>query len=185
MMRSSVLTLAFMFAASCAHTPATAQEDARAEEVVARIIVEALAPASYGDWAYDWGALSARVSQHMHWHLFGPDARELEEGAVTRRTGWISVRGQSVGISAFGDAERVTHMTFELRDGQTAAVLDALRAAGTEAPLLSAQENSSNYEISVPGRDLAQLTSSRICTPEGARAARRCRDVLTLRFAAR
>lgn len=164
-------------------TPAAAQEEERSEQIVARIMIEALAPESYGDWAYSWGALSARVSRHMHWHLFGPDPRELVEGAVSRRNGWISSRGQNVGISAHGDRENVTRMTFEIRDGQTLAVLDALRSAGAEVSFAADWEESSDYVVSAPGRAAADLTSARICTPEGSRAARRCHSVLTLTFA--
>lgn len=180
-MRTIFLVLAVAFIASCAHAPA--QEEEGAPQVVARIIVEALAPESYGDWAYDWGAVSARVSRHMHWHLFGPDPRELEEGAVARRNGWISARGQSVGISAFGDPDSVTHMTFELRDGTTLDHLEALRAAGAEVSFAADWEESSDYVIGAPGRDSAELTSTRICRPPESRAGPSCRIELTLRFA--
>lgn len=184
-MRAVFLALAFVVLANCAHSPATASEEERAQHIVARIIIEALAPETYGAWAYDWGAVSARVSRHMHWHLFGPDARELAEGAVARRNGWISARGQNVGISAFGDREKVTHMSFELRDGATADYLGALRAAGAEVSFAADWEEASDYVVHVPGRDSAELTSARICRPPESRAGPSCRIELTLRFSAR
>lgn len=181
-MRSLLVALALTLSASCTHAPVIDQEEERAADIVARIIIEALAPASYGDWAYDWGAVSARVSRHMHWHVFGPDPRELEEGAVARRNGWISARGQSVGISAFGDRESVTHMTFEVRDGTTLDYLEALRAVGTDVSFAADWEESSDYVVGVPGRDSAELTSTRICRPPESRAGPSCRIELTLRF---
>ncbi len=184
-MRGLLVVLALVLSAACAHEPAAAQEEEPAKDVIARIIMEALAPASYGDWAYDWGALSARVSRHMHWHLFGPDPEELQQGGVARRTGWISARGQSVGISAFGDQEQVTHMTFELRDGQTLEYLAALEAAGAEVTFVADWEESSDYVVSVPERDSAELTSTRICRPPESRAGPSCRIDLTLSFGRR
>lgn len=184
MMRCVLLALALALS-GCAHAPAAEPQEERAPQAVARIVIEALAPESYGEWAYHWSAVSARVSRHMHWHMFGPEPGELEEGAVARRNGWVTARGQSVGISAFGDRENVTHMTFELRDGTTLDYLEALRVAGAEVSFVADWEESSDYAISVPGRESAELTSARICRPPGSRAAPSCRIELTLRFAPR
>jgi hypothetical protein len=183
-MRSALLALALL-TTSCAHAPAPLQEEERAEQIVARIMIDALAPESHGDRAHNWAAVSARVSRHMHWHLFGPDPRELEQGAVARRNGWISARGQSVGISAFGDRTNITHMTFELRDGQTLDYLAALRAAGAEVSFAADWEESSDYVLSAPGRESAELTSTRICRPPESRAGPSCHDELTLRLTLR
>ena len=182
MIRAVLLATAFAVLAGCSHASSVARDEPGAHDIVARIIIEALAPESYGDWAYTWGAVSARVSRHMQWHLFGPDPRELEEGAVARRNGWISARGQSVGISAFGDRENVTYMTFELRDGQALEYLEALRAAGAEVSFAADWEESSDYVVSIAGRDPAELTSARMCRPPQSRAGPSCRIELTLRL---
>jgi hypothetical protein len=71
--------------------PAHAQSTPAPEAAVARVIIEALAPSSHGDWAYRWGALSTRVSRHMHWHLYGPEPRDAQQEA--QRNGWIEVDG--------------------------------------------------------------------------------------------
>lgn len=173
----------FIFAAlALLVTPARAQDEPTAVTAVAQLMVKALAPSSYGDWAYRWGAVSIRISRDMHWHLFEPDARDRPADAVARRNGWINVRGQNVGISAFGGDEVVTHLTFDLPAASTLALVEALRAEGAEVAFQADYEAYLEYVVTPAGRDTGLLTSTRICTSPFSAAAQRCHDEMTLTF---
>jgi len=175
----------FIFAAlALLVTPARAQDEPTPVAAVAELMVKALAPRSYGDWAYRWGAVSIRISRDMHWHLFEPDARDRPADAVARRNGWITVRGQSVGISAFGGDQFVTHLTFELPAASTLTLVEALRMAGAEVSFQADYETYSEYVVTPAGRRPGLLTSTRICTSPQSAAAQRCHDEMTLTFGA-
>lgn len=176
------LVVGMIVAAISFVTPARAQSEPSAGAAAARVIIEALAPSSYGDWAYRWDAVSIRVSRYMHWHLYGPEPRDRAEEEV-RRNGWVDVEGQDVGVSAFGGDTHVTSLSLDLplavapRD-----VLDAIRAAGAEVSFQADFETYSEYWIAPPGRDGATLSSHRICTSPRSAVAPRCHDELMLTF---
>jgi hypothetical protein len=176
-MRLIILTLALFFA-----SPANAHEEREVPAAIAGIMVEALAPTSYGEWAYDWGAVSARISSRMHWHLFEPDPRERPHDYVAQRNGWIDAMGDSIGVSAFGDDDNVRELSFEI-DRFGVDVLGALVADGVTVETLSESERQSRYRIIAPERQPGWLTRTRHCTSPRSRAAQRCWQTYVLRFA--
>ncbi len=180
MLRAALTALALLAFTGCAHAQVSDRET-RAAEATARVIIQALAPETYGDWAYRWDALSARLSRHMHWHLYGPDIEQPPD-AVVRRNGWIDGEGSQIGVSANGVAERVSHLTFEVHALNTLTLLEALRAQGAQVSFQADWEESSDYVVSAPGRDSAMLTSTRICRPPESRAGPSCHTELTLAF---
>ncbi|GAM97176.1 hypothetical protein U91I_00801 [alpha proteobacterium U9-1i] len=153
------------------------------ERLTARLMIEALAPSSHGDWAYGWGPVSARTARHMHWHLFEPDPRDRPDDYVARRNGWIDGPGQNVGVSAFGGERRVTELSFELsRPDHRGAVFDALRAEGAGLELLRESEDFVEYRLSIAERHPANLMAIEHCTSPRSAAAQRCWTIYTLRF---
>ncbi len=180
-MRVFVFALvAFLFAGA----PARAQQEgATAHELAASLMIEALAPSNYGDWAYDWGPVSARTARHMHWHLFEPDPRDRPEDYVARRNGWIDAQGQNVGVSAFGGERRVTELTFTFnREDHSDAVLAALRAEGATLDAVRTSEDLSEFRLSIAERKPATILSQSECTNPRSAVARRCWTTYTLRF---
>lgn len=145
---------------------------------VALVITEALAPESYGAWAYRWDAVSIRVSRHMHWHLAAPDSSNRATGAEVVRNGWVSRDGRISGVSAVGDDEGVRALRFELREGESAAILSAIRMRG--AAVESVAVNS--YRVTPPDRRPGILAESRRCSSPQSRAAPTCAVTLTLEF---
>lgn len=165
--------------------PALAQEEVTPEAAMASVIQAALAPDSYGDWRYNWDAVSIRISSKMHWHLAGPD--KPDTGDIIRR-GWISAKGIQIGVTAAGQNETVSSLSFEVKswprdsDEQT-SLLAALADKGvkvvetgrrappdlyyTDIPVIA-------YRLSAPDRDDGVLTRHFYCTPPGSAAARRC-----------
>ncbi|MEZ6030437.1 MAG: hypothetical protein R3C46_11875 [Hyphomonadaceae bacterium] len=183
-------SLFILFAAAVAALPASAQDQPMAEELkperaMAIVIRNALAPESYGDWRYNWDAVSIRISSNLHWHLAGPDDPDAD--LITRR-GWISAAGQQIAVMASGEGETVSALDFEVNSwrrgaDEAADVLAALAAEGitaTEVERRDAPEFSNTdepvivYRLSVPKRDAGNLTRSVSCTPPGSAAARRC-----------
>lgn len=164
--------------------PAYAQDNI--ETATARVMIEALAPSSYGDWAYDWSAVSIRVSRHMHWHLPDPDPRGRPEHAEVRRTGWIGASGAQVGVAALGAEYGVRLLAFNFGGGDDRdALFAALHAAGAQIDVVSESNRSGRYVLAAPERDAAILDRTLSCTPPGSRAARRCWTDYTLTFPGR
>jgi hypothetical protein len=172
--------IAFLFSGA----PARAQEEeATAHQLAARLMIEALAPSSHGDWAYDWGPVSARTARHMHWHLFEPDPRDRPDDYVARRNGWIDAPGQDVGVSAFGGERQVTELSFRFdQEDDTGAVLDALRAEGATLELVREGEAFSEFRLNVTERKLVTILSLSECTSPRSAAAQRCWTTYTLRL---
>ena len=181
MWRAALAALALFASASCAHAQER-RDDGVAAQAVARVMIEALAPASGGDRAYGWDALSIRVSRHMHWHLVAPDPLDRAPDGLTRRNGWITAQGSEVGVSAHGPDERVSQLKFEVSAFYTQTLLEALRAEGVDVAFQADWEESSEYLITPPGREGGMLTSARVCTPPESRATQRCHNELTLAF---
>jgi hypothetical protein len=183
-MRSWVL-LAALLASATASATARAQELPTAETAMAAVISNALAPASYGDWRYSWTAVSSRVSYLMHWHLYGP---ETGDETTIKRNGWISASGQQIGVSAYGEGDTVSSLTFEINrwrfsDSDHDALVAAL-AANDVAMVETARRAPPEfyhtdtpvivYSLTAPGRDPGVLTRTESCTSPGSAAARRC-----------
>ncbi|MFN3462486.1 MAG: hypothetical protein ACK4X1_00290 [Terricaulis sp.] len=154
------ITLVFALVLS---PPAQAHEELEPSAAIAGVIVQALAPVSYGDWAYDWGALSARISGRMRWHLFEPDPPERPPNYVAQRNGWIDADGQSIGVSASGDEDDVRELSFEVRRLDI-DVLGALAATGVTVETLRQSEGQSHYRLVADERRPGWLTRTRECT---------------------
>ena len=163
-------------------TPARAEGERSAEDAVARIIVEALAPNGETASAYRWDAVSTRVSRHMHWHIYAPDPRDRGEEDV-RRNGWIAAADRDVSVSVLGGDTNVTRLSFTLPVAVTSLeVLGAIRRTGAEVSFQADFESYSEYWIAPAGRDAATLSSHRICTSPYSAARQRCHDELVLTF---
>lgn len=165
---------------------AQAQEAPTPDQMTARVMVAALAPQDYGDWAYGWDAVSIRISRMMHWHLAEPDERNRPADATIRRNGWFSTSGRQVGVSAYGKDDAVTSLSFELdrvigRSPPTDGVLDALRAEGVTVTPVREREAiserfgpSATYRLTHPKLDGAELIRSTGCTSSKSAAAQQC-----------
>jgi hypothetical protein len=175
---------AVLMGLSLAFAPAAfAHEEPEPGAGIAQVIVNALAPSSYDDWGYDWGPVSARVSRHMHWHLFEPDPRDRPADYVAQRNGWIDAVGVSIGVSAYGGERRVTELSFRLNEPHDIDVRAALTEAGVVVETLREAEDLAQYRITAPERHPAWLTRVDQCTSPRSRAAQRCWSIYTLRFA--
>jgi|CXWL01.1.fsa_nt_gi hypothetical protein len=184
MMGAMRALLVFVVALLCAVAPARADEQAiSAERLTARLMIEALAPSSYGEWAYDWGPVSARVSRHMHWHIFEPDPRDRPADYVARRNGWIDAPGRDVSVSVFGGEQRVGELsfTFNARDDEL-LVIAALRAEGAGVDVVRETDESGEYRLAIAEHEPAVLRVEHRCTSPRSAAAQRCWSTYTLRF---
>lgn len=179
-MRFAFAALTIVMLPACTHAQGEAARPA--EQAVAQVMIEALAPSSYGDWAYRWDAVSVRVSRHMHWHISKPDARDRPPDAAARRNGWIEAPGKQIGVSAFGGDEAVTSLNFETDAFHTLELVDALRQAGVEVRFQGDDESSSEYVITPQGRDYGVMRSARVCTSPESGAAERCHHEIELTF---
>lgn len=181
-------TAAIAFLAALVCTPAHAQEQPTTTQALAELIHEALPRTSSGEADNSWDAVSIRISSLMHWHLASPDAADAVE---IRRRGWLAADGDQIGITAYGDRERVTALAFEgafsaysfqppLDDRELFAALAERGVTASEIERRTIAEELSlplghiAYALSAEGRHAARFTSSTHCTPSGSRAARRC-----------
>jgi len=185
MLRSALTSLALMLLPACAHAEEeyVPRADLAIVQATAHILIQALPESRYSDWGYGWGPVSARVSRFMHWHIFEPDPRDRPPDAIVRRNGWIDGAGVNVGVSVFGNDDSVTMLSFEYHTFQTLDLLAALRAAGAEVSFQADYESYSEYIVTPQGRAPGLLTTRRVCTPEGSRAAPRCHNEAELTFA--
>jgi hypothetical protein len=180
--RTSKLIAALALIAAIA-SPAGARDNAvSAERAVANILISSLAPSSHGDWAYNWGAVSARVSMHMHWHLFEPDPRDRPEDYEARRNGWVSVNGDNVGISAIGGERDVTRIEVTSHRFNGREMVAALQAEGADVRFQGDDESGMEYWVQAPDRRPGVLRTTRVCTSPQSAAAQRCRHVFVLTF---
>ncbi|HYD89689.1 MAG TPA: hypothetical protein VEA80_19565 [Vitreimonas sp.] len=185
MLRAAITGLALLLLPACAHAQEeyAPRPDLPIVRATANVIVEALPESRYRDWGYGWGAVSIRVSRFVHWHIYEPDRRDRPADAIVRRNGWIDGEGTNVGVSVFGDDDSVTLLSFEFDDFHALDLLEALRAAGAEVSFQADYESYSEHIVTPPGREAGLLTTRRVCTPEGSRAARRCHNEAELTFA--
>lgn len=173
---------ALVFLLVLAATPAQAEE-LPSDQAMARVMASALAPTSYGDWAYRWDAVSSRVSSLMHWHLPDPDDRDRPTGAEVRRNGWINSVGRQIGVSAFGGDDGVRALTFRSNDDvDVETLLGALHAQGVEVEIRS-EATRLVYVLTPAGRRSGVLTAVTECTSPHSRAAQRCWTDYTLELA--
>jgi hypothetical protein len=148
----------------------------------ANVLIQTLAPSGQGDWRYDWGAVSPRVSRLVHWHIFEPDPRDRPAGAIVRRNGWLEVPGKQIGVSVFGDDDHVTMLSMEYREFHNLDLLEALAAEGAQVTFRADYESYSEYIVTAPGREAGLLTVRRICTSPRSAAAQRCHNEAELTF---
>ena len=182
MFRAAIAAIALLALPSCAHAQTEAQRDAPIVQATAHIVVEALAPSSYGDWRYDWAPVSARVSSFVHWHIFAPDPRGRAADAIVRRNGWVEGEGAQIGVSVFGNDSAVTMLSFEYDEFHNLDLLNALHAEGAEVSFQADYESYSEYVITPPERQPGLLTLRRVCTSEHSAVARRCHNEAELTF---
>jgi len=195
----SLLTAMFLLTAS---PDQAGPEPPTLEQGIAVAIARAMPDIRY-PWQLDWSAFGNYASRDIRWNLTGPrdDARPSDSPRVTRRTGWIEVRGASASVAACGDDDRVGAMMietngFRVGDGDlTAELAEAgvvatlleqqdLPALLTEpgaddlprgyAELASARPAYQLMRLEQSGREPALLSASYVCTPPGTRSATRC-----------
>lgn len=182
MLRAALIALVW-FAAPIAS--AQERQSLRDEPIVraaATVLINALAPSEAGDWRYDWGAVSPRVSRLVHWHIFEPDPRDRPAGAIVRRNGWIEAPGKQIGVSVFGDDDHVTMLSIEYHEFHNLDLLEAIAAEGAEVSFQADYESYSEYIVTPPGRRAGLLTVSRACTSPQSAAAERCTNRAALTF---
>lgn len=176
-MRAVLIALAIAILPACGHA-----QDGRVDRsetpvvrATANVILQSLAETQYRDWGYRWDAVSIRVSRYVHWHIYEPDPRTRAADEIVRRNGWVDEPGAQVGVSVFGNDEKVTTLLFEYTTFTNLDLLDALRDAGADVSFQGDYETYSEYIITRPSRETALLTMRRECAPdEISAAARRC-----------
>jgi hypothetical protein len=182
MRRAALTALALMFVSSAAAQERQSLRDEPIVRAAAHVLIQTLAPSSYGDWGYDWGAVSSRVSRFVHWHIFEPDARDRPTGAIARRNGWIEAPGTQIGASVFGADDHVTMLSLEYNTFHNLDLIEALAAEGAQVSFRADYESYSEYIVTPPGRQAGLLTMRRTCTSLNSAAAQRCRNNAELTF---
>jgi len=155
-------------------SPAQAHQERSLEAEVARVLRLAAAQAPFGAW----DDLRAAMPRSVRWHLVPPDAHDAH---IFRRTGWIELAGRQAGVAACGPRVMPELLTLRI-DGTDESVLSILRESfdlrAVDPRWL--EEGEERYRLNAPG-DAEQILSRAVaCTPEGARASRRCSTSYTL-----
>lgn len=183
-MRAVLAAFALLLSPACAHA-----QDGRIDRsetpivrATANVIIQALPETRYRQWGYRWDATSIRISRFVHWHIYEPDPRDRPADAIVRRNGWLEAPGVQIGVSVFGGDDAVTALSLEYNEFTHLDLLDALADAGASVSFQADYESYSEYLITPPGREPGLLTLKVVCTPEGARAARRCHNEAELGF---
>jgi hypothetical protein len=182
-MRRAALAVFALLLVPNAH--AEERQSLRDEPIVraaANVLIQTLAPRDYGDWRYDWAAVSARTARHVHWHIFASDARDRAPDAIARRNGWIEAEGAQIGVSVFGTDERATMLSLEYDEFHNFDLIEALRAEGAEVSFQADYESYSEYIVTPPARQTGLLTVHRRCTSPQSAAAQRCHNEAELTF---
>lgn len=184
MRRAALIALSFALLPACAHAQdgRVDRSETPAVRAIANAIIQSIPESRYRDYGYGWGPMSIRVSRLVHWHIFEPDPRDRPADAIVRRNGWLDEEGAGVGVSVFGNDEKVTMLTFTYTNYTNLDVLDALRDAGADVNFQSDYETYSEYIVTPPGREPALLTTRRTCTPDNAASARRCENGAEVTF---
>jgi hypothetical protein len=179
-MRSFVLILGLMFAGSCAHEPGRSEA---AAQVVADVMVAALARTGNAESDQAWASLRTRVSPPVQWDRGGAEPVDDEPASSILQNASLEAGGWRFGVVARGSETRVRHLSIDVDDAiPTASLLDALRARGVDVPGEGDDESAMFYSLNLPGREYAQLEARRVCRPFESRADRDCRSVMTLNF---
>ncbi len=208
-MRPALLSLLILAAPTIALAQNPWEPSTTVEQAIARTIAEAQPDLRY-PWALDWSAFGVRGGRDVFWHLAPPKPYEPAPPAqgVTRRTGWLSVRGRSGGVIACGDDERVAALQIDIGDiwlGE-ADLIDELTARGfnvTETArveaspvgdeddgrgsvhyngLLMRRPAFQSWRLERPGFEPLDLSASYRCTPPGTRSATHCEMQWTVIF---
>lgn len=200
-MRPALLSLLILAAATGARAQTPVTPSTSIEQAVARAIAEATPDLRYPH-ALDWSAFGVRGGRDIFWHLAPPKPYEPvpPPAGVTRRSGWLSVRGRSGGVIACGDETRVGALFVDISGhwlGE-ADLLSELRAQGfvvAETALRpahpigdeddgrgSAHYNSllarhpafQSWRLEKPGFEPVDLSATYTCTRPGTRSATSC-----------
>jgi len=179
------------------------------EQAVARAINDAQPDLRY-PWALDWSAFGVRGGRDVFWHLAPPKPYERNRAppGVTRRTGWLNVRGKSGGVIACGDDERIGALHIDIGDiwlgeGDLIVELTARGFSVTETARVEASpvggaddgQGSAHYNgllmrrpafqswrLEQPGFEPLDLSASYRCTPPDTRSATHCEMRWTVIF---
>lgn len=184
MLRTACLALAAALLSACAHAP-DGRVDRSETQIVrdaANVVIHALPESGNREWGYGWGAVSTRISRFVHWHIAAPEPADRPPDAITRRNGWIAGPGMEVGVTVFGDDDKVTMLSIAYDEFTNLDLVDALGDLGALVSFQADYESYSEYVVTPPDREPGLLTLKRICTPEGSRAARRCHNEAELTF---
>jgi len=179
-MRSFALALALLVVGSCAHAP---DEGEPAAQIVADVIITAMARADHASEDVAWPAFRARVAPPVRWDAGGLLPAGDEPGSGILHKALLDAAGLRFGVVARGSEVRVRHFSIDVDDAiPTEALLSALRARGAEISGEGDDESAMFYSVVLPGREYVQLEARRVCRPFESRADRDCRSVVTLNF---
>jgi len=148
-MRVLIATLTLLFA-----MPAYGQSTPHEVQVLAaHTLRDALASES-DRTPYDWDEV-ARALRDVHWRLAGPD--EVRADGSLSRTGRLESEWHAE-VVAHGDGEAVQEIVVRFQmQGDTDAVISALRAAGVSVSGGDRDGSDVAYAISAPGKRRALL----------------------------
>lgn len=208
-MRPALLSLLIVAAPTVALAQNSWEPSATIEQAVARAIAEAQPDLRY-PWALDWSAFGVRGGRDLFWHLAPPKPYERTPAppGVTRRSGWLNVRGRSGGVLVCGDDERVGALYIDIADiwlGEADLVTeletrgftvtetarrDALlirdeddgRGSAHYNGLLMERPAYQSWRLERAGFEPLVLSGSYRCTPPGTRSATSCRMQWTVVF---
>lgn len=208
-MRPALLSLLILAAPTAAVAQNPWEPSTTVEQAIARTITEAQPDLRY-PWALDWSAFGVRGGRDVFWHLAPPRPYEPDPPppGVTRRSGWLNVRGRSGGVIACGGDERVGALHIEVADiwlGQAglATELEArgftvMETARREAlpigdeddgrgsvhynSLLRERPAFQSWRLERAGYEPVELSASYRCTPPGTRHATSCGMQWTVTF---
>ncbi len=200
-MRPALLSLVLLAAASPALAQNPWEDSTTVEQAIARAITDAQPDLRY-PWALNWSAFGIRGGRDVFWHLAPPKPYERTPTppGVTRRSGWLSVRGRSGGVIACGDDGQVGALYIEIADiwlgeADLVAELTARGFSVTETArreaipigdeddgrgsvyyngLLSQHPAFQSWRLERAGYEPLALSAAYRCTPPGTRHATHC-----------
>lgn len=208
-MRPALLSLLILAAPTTALAQNPWEPSTTVEQAIARAIAEAQPDLRY-PWALNWSAFGVRGGRDVFWHLAPPKPYEPNPPppGVTRRSGWLNVRGRSGGVIACGGEERVGALYIDvgdlwLGDANLVAELTAQGFVVTETArreaipigdeddgrgsahynaLLARAPAFQSWRLERQGFEPVELSASHRCTPPGTRSATTCEMQWTIVF---